>query len=124
MKTRLTMEMQQTVLLSQIAALKNSFTIKDEIYRTKPIQLIYYNNILIGIVLDVFTIKFNYYHAPTMIRLFPSIFERKYFPEALNFYIYKCTARGVLTCEQLTNVLNEIEHHKQMGKRILKTYLK
>jgi hypothetical protein len=109
---------------TQIKQLKQLFTIKHEIYRTKPIKLVYYNTILIGIILEVFTIEFKYYHAPTMIKIFPSIFESKYFSESLNFYIYRSTSRGVLSCEQLTNLLYELEHHKQMGKRILKTYIK
>lgn len=123
MYTELTINTQLTID-EQIKKLKQLFTIKHEIYRTKPIKLVYYNTVLIGIILEVFTIEFNYYHAPTMIKIFPSIFESKYFSESLNFYIYRCTSRGVLSCEQLTNLLYEIEHHKQMGKRILKTYIK
>ena len=110
---------------AQIAALKQSFTTIDKTYRNNPIRLICHNELVIGLIINVFTIDFVYYHAPTMIRLFPYIFEAKHFLESLNFYIYKSSStNGNLSCEQLTLMLNELEHHKQMGKKILKKYTK
>ena len=119
----------QMTTLEQVAALKQSFTIKSENYRYR---FICYNNIIIGKIVEVFTVEFIYYHAPTMIRLFPTIFERKYFPESLNFYIYRPT-NGLtceqltceqLTCEQLTTMLYELEHHKKTARRTLNKYTK
>ena len=111
-------------LKAQIAALKQSFTTIDKTYRNNPIRLICHNELVIGLIINVFTVDFVYYHAPTMIRLFPYIFEAKYFPESLNFYIYRPTITGNLSCEQLTLMLNELEHHKKMGSKILKKYTK
>ena len=119
---------------AQVATLKQSFTIKTENYRYR---FICYNNIIIGKIVEVFTVEFIYYHAPTMIRLFPSIFERKYFPESLNFYIYRPT-NGLtceqltceqltceqLTCEQLTTMLSELEYYKKTARRTLNKYTK
>jgi hypothetical protein len=113
-----------TNLKTQIAALKQSFTIIHETYHNNPIRLVCYNTLVIGIMINVFTVDFIYYHAPTMIRLFPAIFEAKYFSESLNFYIYRPTITGALSCEQLTIMLYELDHHKEIGKRILKKYIK
>lgn len=111
-------------MLKQIMNLKQSFTTINETYRNNPIRLVYYNKNIIGIMINVFTVDFVYYHAPTMIRLFPTIFEAKYFSESLNFYIYKPPVNGVLNGDQLTIMLYEIEHHKQIGKKILIEYIK
>ena len=82
---------------AQVFALKQSFTIKTE----NNLRFVCYNNMVIGQIIEIFTVEFVYYHAPTMIRLFPSIFESKYFSESLNFYIYKSSTNNELTCEQL-----------------------
>jgi hypothetical protein len=116
-------------LMTDLKKLKQSFITINETYHNKPIRLVGYNDkvdglVIIGIILNVFTVDFIYYYAPTMIRLFPTIFEAKYFPESLNFYIYKPTITGVLSCEQLTIMLYELDHHKEIGKRILKKYIK
>ena len=116
----------QMTTLEQVAALKQSFTIKSENYRYR---FICYNNIIIGKIVEVFTVEFIYYHAPTMIRLFPSIFESKYFPESLNFYIYKSSPTNDLTCEQLngeqlTTMLYELERYKNKSRRTLNKYTK
>lgn len=118
-----------TDLKTQIAALKQSFITIHETYHNNPIRLVCYNDkvngiLVIGIIINVFTVDFIYYHAPTMIRIFPAIFEAKYFSESLNFYIYRPTVTGVLSCEQLTIMLYELDHHKEIGKRILKKYIK
>ena len=124
----------QMTTLEQVSALKQSFTIKSENYRYR---FICYNNIIIGKIVEVLTVEFIYYHAPTMIRLFPYIFERKYFPESLNFYIYRPT-NGLtceqltceqltceqLTCEQLTTMLSELEYNKKTARRTLNKYTK
>jgi len=104
---------------AQVTALKQSFTIKTE----NNLRFVCYNNIIIGQIIEIFTVEFVYYYAPTMIRLFP-IFEAKYFPESLNFYIYKSSPNGDLTCEQLTSMLHELERHKQTARRTLKKYTK
>ena len=101
---------------AQVTALKQSFTIKPE----NNLRFVYYNNIIIGKIVKVFTVEFIYYYAPTMIRLFPYIFEAKYFPESLNFYIYRSTVNGTLSCEQLTFMLNELECYKHTARRKLK----
>jgi len=116
----------QMTIDTQVAALKQSFIIKNEINR---FQFIYYNNSIIGLIVEVFTVEFIYYHAPTMIRLFPSIFESKYFPESLNFYIYKSSPTNDLTCEQLngdqlTSMLHELEYYKNKSRRTLNKYTK
>ena len=111
-------------MLKHIMNLKHSFTTINETYRNNPIRKVSYNKNIIGIMINVFTVDFVYYHAPTMIRLFPTIFEAKYFSESLNFYIYKPPVNGVLNGDQLTIMLYEIEHHKQIGKKILIEYIK
>uniref|UniRef100_A0A6C0JIV8 Uncharacterized protein n=1 Tax=viral metagenome TaxID=1070528 RepID=A0A6C0JIV8_9ZZZZ len=123
-QTRLTEAHENDALKAQIAALKQSFTTVHKTYRNNPIRLICYNELVIGLIINVFTVDFVYYYAPTMIRLFPYIFEAKYFPESLNFYIYRPTVNGKLSCEQLTLMLNELEHHKHIGSKILKKYTK
>jgi hypothetical protein len=113
----------QIPMLEQVNALKQSFTIKSENYRYKPIRFVCYNDIIIGQIIEIFTVEFVYYYAPTMIRLFP-IFEAKYFPESLNFYVYKSSPTNDLTCEQLNSMLYELERHKQTARRTLKKYTK
>jgi hypothetical protein len=117
--TQVTKAQMPNTIDAQVTALKQSFTIKTE----NNLRFVCYNNIIIGKIVVVFTVEFVYYHAPTMIRLFP-IFESKYFSESLNFYIYKSSPNGHLNCEQLTSMLHELERHKQIAKRILNKYIK